>query len=49
MLPSTEWTPDKILTLWSYFYTDKVEHTSRKTALEQSSGAEKMIWVLWVF
>lgn len=42
MLSSIEKTPDKIVTPRRYGYADKVDHTSRNTALEQSSGAEKL-------
>lgn len=46
MLSSIEKTPDKMLRLWSYGYADKVDHTSRNRALEQSSGAEKLTCIL---
>lgn len=49
MLSSIEQTSDKMWTLQSYGDIDKVDHTSRNTALEQSNGAKKLICVLQAF
>lgn len=49
MQSSTEQPSGEILTLWSYDYIEKGVYISKKTALEQSSGAKKLIFTLYIF